>query len=717
MTKNSFNSLFRKQMFFGVLVSSVILLPTFVFHIKFLEETRVKSHLNMIGSQLDADRDHLFNLILLEQEENLKEVLRHYREDFQLSLIEISEEHCTDCKKISGELLLRPAGRNDYDLFYPLDAGLSKYSSLHIVPDVDAITRRKELIFIYSAIYVCGLGFYIICMLYFSSAIRRRFIEPIHSFLQSLDERIKEGKSFHPEIKDEPKKIGETLVEQQEIEGKFIDLIGRLKDYQELLKLKEVDASLGKLAAQVAHDIRSPLSSLETATRFFGKMQGTEGAFQDHLNLLQLSSRRLRSIADDLLLSHDHQSRSSKSIFSVHHVLDELIGEYTSQKTGKELIFKKEYEGAIPCVGYRDRLQRAFGNIIKNAVEAINKNGIITLKTWTDNNFGIISISDTGCGMDPGKLSEVLKGGYTGGKKDGHGIGMVVVRETVEDHGGVLEAESTPGQGTTFRIKLPLPDSAATRGVPVTDQWSGSFELDLRPNEKIVVIDDEPSVRFQWELLLREKGFVALTYDSYEEFEKSFQESRVRSAIVDYHFDNSGFNGIEVIKRLKNRGLTNLYLCTAEYWKPIIQEQAKDLGISICPKPIPKISIKINKPSKELSNGGYRVLVIDDDKMIGLTWKSLKEQMKISDLHYFANLESFIESNIDPSSLDVAFVDVNIDNSKYDGAAVLDYLKKKRTPRVVIASGDVASINDPRFAKADSFTREKVPESLGEFLT
>lgn len=354
----------------------------------------------------------------------------------------------------------------------------------------------------------------------------------------------------------------------------------RLREFFLRQHLQAEKEKLLKVSSQVAHDIRSPLTSLNAVVRHWRDRLPED----DYFTLLDLSAKRLHSIANEVL---DQHGPRKKGIFSLHRLLDELIGEHSAGSNG--ILFKKQYGEALSVSGNRDRLQRAFGNIIKNAAEAMNGKGTLSFKTTSQNDHAVVEISDTGPGMSPEVLKKVLQGGFTS-KKEGHGIGMEVVREVVEGHQGKIEADSIVGRGTTFRIKLPLPDSSTLKESEEVEEGVGSFELNANKGEQIVVIDDDPSAQLQWELILRKLGLEPLTYESFEDFQKKAHErSPLKTAIVDYHYDNSELNGFQIIAKLKESGYTNVMLCTGEYWKPAVQQEAKKLGVPICPKPIPKV--------------------------------------------------------------------------------------------------------------------------------
>ncbi len=479
-----------------------------------------------------------------------------------------------------------------------------------------------------------------------------------------------------------------------------------------LIRIREQKREIEKQAqeilnitSQVAHDIRSPLSSVQAVVENFKKISPQGIVDTDYLNLLELGTRRLKAIADELLTRYNHKKILGKEqiVFSLHRVLDEIVGEYFSVANKKGIKFIKKFDHAINCFGNPERIQRALGNIIKNAVESMNKAGEIILETEIGIEQAKLSIIDQGCGMSDETIQLILQGGHSQGKKEGWGIGMKIVREVMKEFGWRFQISSEVGKGTVFHTWFPHLDSK--EGV-------GSFTLNLKSGETVVVIDDDSSACRQWELIASKKGFSVATFSSYEDFEKKGQNLQTKSAIVDYHFDNSLLKGTEIIQRLRNLNFDNLYLCSAEYWKPLIQEQARAINVSLCPKPIPHI---LTTHSDRSETGWYNVLVIDDDALIGLTWKALKQNLSIRELHYFPSLHDFLSSQTDPKTIDLAFVDLNLGkHTQVDGRAVVRILKEKGIQKVVVASGEI--IKKEEIPEADMISQDKIPRNLTSFF-
>lgn len=500
-----------------------------------------------------------------------------------------------------------------------------------------------------------------------------------------------------------------------------------IKKLQSDMGTQSALAAMGTLSAQVAHDIRSPLSSMQAALMVLRQQCGGNKDTKDYLDLLQLSSTRLEGISNGLLAKYKGEETGAQN-FSIHEVLDELIGELRASPIGQGTEFVKHYHSnALYVSGDKTGVSRAIGNIIKNALEAMEKNPAdrpkqLSVSTVFDDNQNlIVRFQDTGPGIPADKIPLILQGGHTDGKADGHGIGTKVVREVVDAHKGTLNIESEVGKGTAFIITFPVANIATQDSdLTVTIPYSNSSQ--------IRVIDDEPSLREQWRLTLKALGAVVETYTCWEDFSNTLPphpsplpkgEGITTTFIVDYHFDNSEVDGIEVIRRLKERGYTQFVLATAEYWKPAIKDAAKELNITLCPKPLPKVVLQPTSfPQGDDSKQGPSVLLIDDDIDIQTSWKMMKKILGVGKLTMYSNLEDMIAAATDPAEFDVCVIDKNIEKSQYNGAKMLAYLKKNGARTVVVATGESrdAIANDPEFAAIDGILTSKVPTSLRELL-
>lgn len=451
-----------------------------------------------------------------------------------------------------------------------------------------------------------------------------------------------------------------------------------------LLRSKEQDLkearlkAIGKTASQVAHDIRGPLSSMRTALEYFDKMDLHQEGFSEHLNLLQLSSKRLTGIANNLLEQYKGKSSSCEKLFSVYPVLDELIGEILARHQHPNIIFQKRYQArAVELYGRPGKLQRAFGNLFKNAIEAMDSPGTITISVEADDTHATVSVADTGVGMSPEQYGKIMREGVSNGKENGHGIGLTVVREIVGEFGGDIWVQSELGKGTTFFIKIPLPSEEILMRVTKSEATANQCVVKAFADEPIVVIDDDASLCEQWRLLLRKEGKGAVICRSYEDFiEQEITVKVSRSAIVDYHYDNSEKDGAFILSELKKAGFVNLVLCTAEYWKPSIQKFVSKLGADLIPKPLPGIKVEIVKNLSEGNSqkrGSRKVLILNDDDALLFSFKMMLRSTDLNVLQATTVEEAV--NQFKENKVDVILSDINLGEGAPSG---YDFLRHVR---------------------------------------
>ncbi len=113
----------------------------------------------------------------------------------------------------------------------------------------------------------------------------------------------------------------------------------------------------------------------------------------------------------------------------------------------------------IPC--YAQKLSQVFMNLLVNAAQAIERQGVIRIRTWREKEAVLVAISDTGCGMPPEVQKRIFEPFFTTKPVgQGTGLGMSISFEIIKKHRGEIRVESTPGEGTTFTIRLPFEATA-----------------------------------------------------------------------------------------------------------------------------------------------------------------------------------------------------------------------------------------------------------------
>jgi len=230
-----------------------------------------------------------------------------------------------------------------------------------------------------------------------------------------------------------------------------------IRDLQEKVRRSERLASLGQLAAGVAHEIRNPLSSIRGFAQFFMQHLKDQEEERGYASIMVKEVDRLNRVITELL-DFARPKEPHREPHSLETILTYSLKLLESEFTRKKIEIEKEYEGKLPPVLVdRDQLAQAFLNLLLNSLESIEGEGKIrvSLKKSRENPSVEVTITDTGRGIPPEEIGKVFEPFFST-KRKGTGLGLAIVHQIVEGHGGDIVAESWEGMGTTFRITLPL---------------------------------------------------------------------------------------------------------------------------------------------------------------------------------------------------------------------------------------------------------------------
>ncbi len=252
----------------------------------------------------------------------------------------------------------------------------------------------------------------------------------------------------------------EALIsKQEELEKTLHDL----EKTQEQLLHSEKMASLGVLAAGVAHEINNPLNFIS------GGVVGLEYYFQDHLqehknavSPLLISIREGVKRATNIVTSLNHYSKTDnlpRHQCNLNSILDHCFVLLQSlHKDGIE-IYKNYTPQPYTLLAKEGKLHQAFLNILTNAFEAIKDLGSITISTKIQQNKIITIITDTGCGIPKNKLSRIMDPFYSSkSHSKATGLGLSIAYNIIREHEGDIKIESKVGKGTRVMVSLPIQD-------------------------------------------------------------------------------------------------------------------------------------------------------------------------------------------------------------------------------------------------------------------
>lgn len=239
-------------------------------------------------------------------------------------------------------------------------------------------------------------------------------------------------------------------------------------------QLREADklSSIGLLAAGVAHEVNTPLAGISSYTQILLAECSDQDPRRPILEKIRRQTLRASDIVNNLL----NFSRTGNSTFApvdLVTILDDTLQLLETHLRGTAITIHKNYGGKLPPVwGHAGKLQQVFMNLMLNARDAMPHGGVLTLTTTVQGNAVTIEISDTGVGIPPEVIHRIYDPFFTTKEVGrGTGLGLAVSYGIVQEHGGHVFVESTPGQGTTFRVKLPVAplQTATAPSAPATE--------------------------------------------------------------------------------------------------------------------------------------------------------------------------------------------------------------------------------------------------------
>ncbi len=221
-------------------------------------------------------------------------------------------------------------------------------------------------------------------------------------------------------------------------------------------------AAVGQLAAGVAHEINTPLTTILLYTRALMRHAAADSEFHHDLTVIANETRRAAAIVRGLL-DFSRQTQLQRQWVDVNQVLREALALVRRLAAQHRITIEELYASDLPQL-YLDvnRMKQVFLNIITNAVDAMPATGNLTLITGRCGAEVCISIHDTGVGITPENMAHLFEPFFTTKPVGrGTGLGLSVSLGIVQDHGGRIEATSQPGMGSCFSIFLPV-ESGAT---------------------------------------------------------------------------------------------------------------------------------------------------------------------------------------------------------------------------------------------------------------
>jgi len=250
-----------------------------------------------------------------------------------------------------------------------------------------------------------------------------------------------------------PEEVGHVMI--------LRDITESRRTAQQTIESERLNA-LRLLAAGVAHEIGNPLNSLHIHLQLMERSvqklhDGEKAELEQSIDVARSEVNRLDSIVTQFLKAI-RPSRPQLRPENVNTIVEEAVRFFAPELQDREIAVEQELRSDLPLLQLdRDQMKQAFYNVIKNSVEAMHRHGTLRIRTDLADTQVIVRFVDTGGGMSAENLSRVFEPYFTT-KPTGSGLGLLIVRRIVREHGGELSIESSQDRGLTLTIRLPFID-------------------------------------------------------------------------------------------------------------------------------------------------------------------------------------------------------------------------------------------------------------------
>jgi len=244
------------------------------------------------------------------------------------------------------------------------------------------------------------------------------------------------------------------------LSAKLKEVIKELNETQKRVIEQEKFKSLGEMMANIAHEIKNPLVVIGGFTKRLAKKVNLSQTENKYANIIVSEVARLESILNDVL-NYVKEPPLSLEECNINACIEDILYLFTSDGSWERVKITKDLDPSLPLILCDvQQMKQVFINMILNSFEAMNGKGEITIKTKNiidDENYPqvMISISDTGGGIDPTIIENIFNPFFTT-KEKGTGLGLAISNKIVKNIGGRIEIENIVGKGVTFKIYLPV---------------------------------------------------------------------------------------------------------------------------------------------------------------------------------------------------------------------------------------------------------------------
>jgi len=242
-----------------------------------------------------------------------------------------------------------------------------------------------------------------------------------------------------------------------ELERRVEERTRELQETQSHCMHVEKLSAIGKLSASIAHEFNNPLQSVMTILHGFKNRIVFEEEDKGLLELAITESHRMKNLIRGLQDFY-RSSSGEKTFMDVHACINAVLLLCQTDFKRKRISTVLHFHKRLPLImGIPDQLKQVFMNLLDNAADALQPDGVITISTCHDEQRVVVEIKDTGIGIRPADMGRIFQPFYTTKPAvKGTGLGLSICHGIVQSHRGEIRVESEPGKGSAFTILLPV---------------------------------------------------------------------------------------------------------------------------------------------------------------------------------------------------------------------------------------------------------------------
>jgi len=299
-------------------------------------------------------------------------------------------------------------------------------------------TLRRNIILLWLLAVAASLGL--------TYVLARRIVEPLKELDRAAAEVARQNYEHRVKVvsQDELGRLART----------FNAMCASIQQARQELIRQERISTIGRLSSSIVHDLRNPLAAVYGGSEMLVDADLTEPQVKRLAANIYRASRRIQELLQDLLNVSRGSARGAE-MCKLREVAEAGCESLLASAEAQHVQVQVRIPDDIELPLERNRMERVFSNLVGNALEMMPEGGEIRISAAAQNGFVVAVVRDTGPGIAAEIRDSLFEPFVSVGKKNGLGLGLALSRQTVLDHGGEMWAESEPGQGACFRLRLP----------------------------------------------------------------------------------------------------------------------------------------------------------------------------------------------------------------------------------------------------------------------